>query len=187
MSDAFIGEIRLFPYTRSEAPEGWLFCDGSSQPINNYQALYAVLGNLYGTSTKTTFVLPNLQGHAPVGTGTGTGLTPRTTGQSLGAETVVLTTAQIPAHTHQLNGAFQNDPTVTVTANPVAGDYFTYPNYNVGIIGWYSNNYDAGTPATTLSTSALSTTGSSQAHENRQPFLVLRWLINWNGVYPTHD
>lgn len=58
MEEGMIGEIRLF--SGNFAPEGWFLCNGQSLPINQYQALFSILGNRYGGDGKTNFQLPKL-------------------------------------------------------------------------------------------------------------------------------
>jgi microcystin-dependent protein len=60
-----LGEIRIF--AGSFPPQGWAFCNGQSMPINQYQALYTILGTTYGGDGQTTFQLPKLS--APVNVG----------------------------------------------------------------------------------------------------------------------
>src|SRR4051794_15687656 len=67
MSDPFIGEIRLS--ATESPPSGWALCDGQLLPINQYQALFSILGTTYGGNGTTNFALPNLQGRIPVHTG----------------------------------------------------------------------------------------------------------------------
>ncbi|RZM33830.1 MAG: phage tail protein [Sphingomonas sp.] len=74
MSDWYIGEIRILPYSRG-APLGWQLCDGSLLAISEYDVLFVLLGNTYGGDGQTTFAVPDLRGRAPVHQGTGRGLT----------------------------------------------------------------------------------------------------------------
>src|ERR1700754_4966181 len=98
MSDPFVGEIRMFGFSRT--PIGWFACDGSLRSIAQYEVLYTLLGTTYGGDGVNTFALPNLSGRAPVHQGTGPNLTTRIMGQIGGSETVSLTLNQLPAHTH---------------------------------------------------------------------------------------
>lgn len=68
--EAVMGEIRL--YAGHIPPSGWLFCNGQQLPINQYQALFYLLGNNYGGNGVTTFAVPDLRGAVPVGVGTST-------------------------------------------------------------------------------------------------------------------
>lgn len=89
MDEDMIATIKLF--AGNFAPLGWFFCDGSLLPISQYQALYSLLGTIYGGDGRTTFGLPDLRGRVPMGTGQGQGLTPHNLGQKSGTETNVLT------------------------------------------------------------------------------------------------
>ncbi|MCR4341449.1 MAG: tail fiber protein [Gemmatimonadaceae bacterium] len=56
----FLGEMSLVPY--SVVPRGWAVADGRLLPINQNQALFALLGARFGGNGVTTFALPNLKG-----------------------------------------------------------------------------------------------------------------------------
>ena len=101
MSDPFIGEIKMF--AGNYAPSGYAFCRGQEFPVAQNQALYAIIGNIYGGSANTTFKLPDMQGRVPVGTGNladSTGKLTVNTGQQAGALNTLLTVANLPSHTH---------------------------------------------------------------------------------------
>lgn len=86
---------------RTTAPDGWLAADGSAVSRTTYADLFAAIGTTHGAGNgSTTFNLPDGRGRAPVGAGTGTGLTARTVGQTFGVEDHALTVAQMPAHAH---------------------------------------------------------------------------------------
>lgn len=101
-NDPFIGEIAIYPY--SYAPSGWVACDGSTLSINSNSALYSLLGTSFGGNGSTTFGLPDLRGRVVLGTGqlNGTG-TNYTRGSKSGAETITLTTSNLPAHGHTIS------------------------------------------------------------------------------------
>jgi len=100
MSEAFVGEIRLFGGNYS--PVNWHKCDGSMLSVSNYQVLYSLLGTTYGGDGVNTFGLPDLRSRLPVGMGQGTNLTNRVIAQKFGEETVALASNQLPVHTHTL-------------------------------------------------------------------------------------
>ena len=102
MSEPYLGEIRLFSF--NFAPRGWAFCQGQTLPINQNQALFALLGTTYGGNGQTTFSLPNLAGRAAISSGQGLGLSPHNLGESAGSPSVTLTINQIPAHNHNAVG-----------------------------------------------------------------------------------
>ena len=103
MSEPFIAEIRIF--AGNFAPRGWAFCDGQLLQISQNTALFSLVGTTYGGDGRTTFGLPNLKGRAPMHAGGGPDLTERRLGQSGGAETVTLTEADMPTHTHTMKAS----------------------------------------------------------------------------------
>src|SRR5271169_1535015 len=98
MSNPFLGEIRIMGF--GFPPKGWAFCNGQTLPINQNQALFALLGTTYGGNGVTTFLLPDVQSRVPVHFGAQYPL-----GAQDGVETVTMNASQMPAHTHSLNGA----------------------------------------------------------------------------------
>src|SRR3984957_18151114 len=90
----YLGQIVASAETISD-PERWALCDGQLLPINQNQALFALLGTTYGGDGVTTFALPNLQGRTVLGTGGSNGL--GTQGQVSGANAIKLTGANLPA------------------------------------------------------------------------------------------
>ena len=62
--DCYMGQIQLFGF--SFAPKDWAVCKGQILSVNEYQALYSLLGNQYGGDGRNTFALPNLQGAEPL-------------------------------------------------------------------------------------------------------------------------
>ena len=64
MSEPFVGEIRMF--AGNFAPRGWAFCDGQLLAVSQNDALFSLLGTLYGGDGVSTFGLPDLRGRVPV-------------------------------------------------------------------------------------------------------------------------
>src|SRR4026207_25334 len=106
MSQPFMAEIKIISW--NYPPKGWAFCNGQLLPINQNQALFSLLGTTYGGDGRTTFALPDLRGRLPQHWGNGQGLSNYALGQKTGTETVTLTAAQIPAHTHMLTPGCNN-------------------------------------------------------------------------------
>src|SRR5580693_9116919 len=101
MSDAYMTQIEVFAF--SYAPRGWLQCNGQTLPLNQYQALFALLGTTYGGNGVTTFQLPDLRSRVAVNSGQGAGLSNYNIGATVGQESVTLTLANMPGpHTHAL-------------------------------------------------------------------------------------
>src|SRR5580692_12728169 len=101
--DAFVAEIRIFPF--NFAPKGWAMCDGQLMPISQNTALFSLLGTTYGGDGKSNFALPNLQGSAPMQPGQGPGLSLRDLGETAGEQTVTLLQTEMPAHSHGVQAA----------------------------------------------------------------------------------
>jgi len=119
---ALVGEMKM--YGGVAAPLGWLMCDGSAISRTTYANLFAVIGIAFGAGNgTTTFNIPDLRGRAPVGAGTGTGLTNRVLGTMFGAETHTLTPNEMPSHAHSTLGstALGVDPAYTASDAQVPG------------------------------------------------------------------
>lgn len=170
MSDPFVAEIRMFG--GNFVPKGWAFCDGQLLPIAQNTALFSLLGTTYGGDGKSTFGLPDLRGRAPMHHGQGQGLTDRVVGESGGAESVTLTPAQIPSHTH--NVAL---PSVNTTAT-------TSDGHNNLPARTAENTYASTGTAVDMASAASGNSGGSQPHNNLQPYLTVSFIIALQGVFP---
>lgn len=174
MSDVFLGEIRIF--AGNFAPKGWALCNGQLMAVNQNTALFSLLGVTYGGDGKTTFALPNLQGRAPMQPGQGPGLTARTLGQTSGSQTVTLLTTQMPAHNHVPMGDGNGGTAATgVATNNVWGSSTSRGG---------SLLYTDGLVNVAMSPYALGVAGSSQPHNNMQPYLGLNYIIALQGIFP---
>jgi microcystin-dependent protein len=176
--EPFIGEVRLLPY--SYAPKDWALCNGQLLPIRSNSALFSILGTMYGGNGTTTFGLPNLPGCVVVGAGQGSGLQNWTPGMQAGADTVTLSANEMPAHNHSLSGL-----NVVGTAGAPSSTAYLGQDRRGG-----AGNVDFLAPsATTVDTSmdpqALTGSGGSQSHENRQPFLAVNYCIALYGIFPS--
>ena len=98
MNDSYLGQIMLF--AGNFAPVGWALCNGQLLPINQNQALFAVIGTMYGGDGVSNFALPDLRGRAPICFGQGPTLQDYNVGDKGGVESVALNATQMPAHTH---------------------------------------------------------------------------------------
>jgi microcystin-dependent protein len=169
MSQPFIAQIVMFG--GNFAPRNWSFCDGQLLPINNFQALFSLVGTIYGGDGRTTLALPDLRGRVAMHAGSGPGLTPRPLGQRSGVETVTLTAAQIAPHTHPMRGnsgeGEEASPLNGVPANSGDNDLYA-PGSNVN-----------------MGTTAQNSGG--QAHPNIQPFLCVNFIIALQGLFPSRN
>ena len=170
MSDNSVGEIRMF--AGNFAPRGWSFCDGQLLDLNQFDALFSLLGTFYGGDGRTTFGLPDLRGRLPIHMGTGPGLTTRPLGQMSGSETASLTTAQLPMHTHKFGAA-----TTEATA--------TNPTDAVIAQGVGTSFYAEAAPDTALASRSLNIAGGNQEHDNLMPALCVNFIIALTGLYPS--
>jgi microcystin-dependent protein len=165
----FIGEIRMF--AGNFAPAGWAFCDGQTLAISENDALFTLIGTMYGGDGEETFQLPNLQSRIPIHFGTGTDGVNYTQGELAGVESVTLTGQQIPIHTHTMlgssNAANTGNPTNKVIAQSANVTYMIVSD-----------------PTVQMNAAAVTPIGGSQPHENCQPFLCINYIISLFGVFP---
>jgi|WetSurMetagenome_2_1015567.scaffolds.fasta_scaffold608190_1 microcystin-dependent protein len=177
--EGFLGEIRAF--SGNYAPQGWHLCDGTLLSVSENQALYALIGNIYGNSSSNDFALPNLIGRLPVAQGTGVGLTTRTTGQTGGVETFTLQTTNIPAHNHR----FLISTAGTATKTPGSTTFLASMNSpEATVLGYLPGTPSGATPITMDPTSILST-GDGFPHNNLMPGLAINYIICLSGLYPS--
>lgn len=173
MAEPFLGELRLFG--GNFAPQGWALCNGQLLPINQNQALFSILGTTYGGDGRTTFALPDLRGRVPTHQGQGSGLSPYVIGETLGVESVTLNVNQMPAHQHTVNASANKGN----KASPIG----EYPATDAAGI---TAEYNA-TPTGVMNAGVISPAGGNQPHENRQPTLVLTWIIALQGIFPSRN
>lgn len=199
MSNAFIGEIR--PFAFSYCPQGWLPCDGTVYLIQQYTALYSIIGTRFGGNGQTNFAVPDLRGATPMGQGQGPNLSNRPIATFVGTEQAV---AELPPHNHGLNyfGPGYAKAATSYKPSPTANTsypsrYIKLPNDPTQTASAVANKAFAPTsppiptapphPAA-MNTASIGATGSSTPHENRQPFLALQFCIcSEDGVYPPFD
>lgn len=173
MSEPFIAEIRIF--AGNFAPRSWAFCNGQLLPVAQNTALFSLIGTTYGGDGRSTTALPNLEGRAPMHPGRGPGLTDRRLGQRGGVETVTLTEAQMPNHTH------------TVMASEERGELRTPSNTRAFSIAQGGLPYHAADNLVPLAEETTTSTGGSQAHNNMQPYLTINFIIALQGLYPSRS
>jgi microcystin-dependent protein len=179
MATPYLGEIKLFG--GNFQIRGWAYCDGRLLPISQNDALYALLGTTYGGDGVTTFGLPNLQSRVALHQGQGPGLTNRVIGEMSGVETVTLTTAQLPSHTHTAIAT-----TVAGTASAPANALPAKPSLANTEFLYLSGSASPTTDAPPAPQS-VSAAGGNQPHDNIQPILALNYLIALEGVFPSQN
>ena len=180
MAEPFLSEIRIFSF--NFAPKGWALCNGQFLPINQNQALFALLGTTYGGNGQTTFALPNLRGRLPIHFGNG-----RTLGESGGATAVVLNVQQLPPHTHQLLSQQAVQPATAAAQNPAGRVFAGAQVYAQGGNSLPASPYGPPSNLTAMAPNAVSSVGGSQAHNNMAPSLVLNFCIALQGIFPSQN
>jgi microcystin-dependent protein len=171
VAEAFIGEIRMMAFTF--APKGWAQCNGQLLPINQNQALFSLLGTMYGGNGQTNFALPDLRGRTPIHMGSGF-----TQGQRAGEEAHTLTIGELPAHSHfvqassggpDASGGNSPAPTKTLSATSTGQLYGPYANVQ------------------NMSPSMIGNAGGSQPHANMMPSMVIGMCIALIGIFPPRN
>jgi microcystin-dependent protein len=169
MSEPFVGEVRMF--AGNFAPRGWAFCDGQLLAVSQNDALFSLLGTIYGGDGRTTFGLPDLRGRIPIHAGHGPGLSERRLGAKSGEEKVTLTVNQMPSHGH----------TFTATTSP-ANDRNPVGKAPATAV---SQVYTDRLTPVNLSSESISKVGGSRSHTNLQPYLCIHFIIALFGIYPS--
>jgi microcystin-dependent protein len=171
MGEPFLGEVKLMAF--DFPPKGWAKCDGGLLPINQSQALFALLGTQYGGNGQTTFALPNLRGRVPIHRGSGWSI-----GQAAGASVHTLVQSEMPAHLHLT----QADATI---APDVGGNQ---PGPSKRLAGSaVADLYGPAANLVPLPAQAVGAVGGSQPHLNIQPSLVLTFCIALVGIFPSQN
>jgi microcystin-dependent protein len=182
MATPFLGEIKIIAFTFP--PKGWTFCNGQLLPINQNQALFAILGTTYGGDGRTTFALPNLQGRTPFHVGDGIVL-----GQQGGQTSHTLIISEMAAHNHVVTAnsaaATTNTPDPTTGGNRLLGQ----SNGTTGspVVPFGANIYSTGGASTSLAPQSVTNVGGSQPHENMSPYLALNFIIALQGIFPSQN
>lgn len=173
--DPFIGQILMVGF--NFAPKGWALCNGQLLPIVTNQALFSLLGTMYGGDGRTNFALPNLQGRVPIHMGQIPGGSNYAVGASGGAETVTLQVNNLPLHSHSVNcnnaPGTSADPTHNFQAE-------------VAATGKTPHVYAASANAQ-MAAAAIGVTGGNQPVTNMQPYLCVNFIIALQGIFPSRD
>lgn len=176
MGTPFMAEMRIMSF--NFAPKGWAECNGQLLPINQNQALFSILGTAFGGDGRTTFALPDLRGRVPIHVGPQFPIV----GQNGGEEFHTLSNSEMPAHNHMANASTTvGDTNFIQTVFPPPG------SQNILAAGTGGGIYTSPGNLSTLQPSSITNVGGSQAHENRQPFLVLNVCIALIGTFPSRN
>jgi microcystin-dependent protein len=165
MAEPFLAEIRLMSF--NHAPKGWAMTNGQFLPINQNQALFALLGTTFGGNGQTTFALPDFRGRAAIHVGAG-----HTLGEAGGQEVHTLTISELPTHVHLLNATSVNATSIT-------------PSNSLGYARSGLPMYGPPASFVAMSPQAVGNAGGSQAHPNMQPYITVTFCIALQGLFPS--
>jgi len=179
MPEPFLSEIKLVSF--NYAPQGWALCNGQLLPINQNQALFALLGTTYGGDGRQNFGLPDLRGKVPIHVGNGHVL-----GETAGVTAVTITQQTMPRHVHLLQARAESPATTTQNTVPAATKMLAQGN--AALQGGQTASVTLYGPASNLAAmapDAVSNFGGSQPHNNMMPYLTLNFIIALQGIFPS--
>ena len=167
MSQPYLGEIRMVGF--NFPPRNWVKCDGQNLPIEQYQALFSLLGTAYGGDGRSTFALPDLRGRTPLHISSSISL-----GTHDGDETVTLGTDNLPSHTHTLRAHDQSATTGTPGNTTVVAQSIFHTDVTTNLVDFASE--------------ALASTGTGDGYNKMQPTSVINFIIcTTGGTFPPRN
>jgi microcystin-dependent protein len=181
-SEPFLGEIQVMG--NNFCPSGWTNAAGQLLPINQNQALFALLGTTYGGDGRTTFALPDYRSRISVGIGSGgNNIGSISLGERNGREAI--SGNLIPSHTHTAT-------TVTMLNASSGRGKISVPTNAVLADDGADNIYNAEIPNVNLSSQAIASStvigaASNTAIDNMQPYQVLTVCIALEGLFPSRN
>lgn len=176
----------LLDFAGTSAPTGYLACDGSAVSRTVYATLFSAISTTWGAGDgSTTFNLPDFRRRTAVGSGgSGTATLGNAVGNTGGAETHTLVTAELAAHGHTFSGTTSgqsadhyhmqyanNGFSSATTANAATSLSNADRAYTDVITGGASNDHTHTYSGTTANN------GSGTAHNNMQPSAVVLKII----------
>jgi len=184
MATPTLGEIRMFG--GNFAPRSWALCEGQLLPIASNQALFSLLGTIYGGDGRTTFALPDLRGRMPIGPGNGPGLSSYREGAKGGVESVKMTIANMPNHTHA-HATTLKAGAGDGTTGVADGKSLAHEGRGNSVPDIYNNL----PPTTAMNPGALKVeignTGGQQPIDNMQPYVAVNYIIALQGLFPSRS
>lgn len=168
MAEPFLGELRIFSF--GFPPKGWALTNGQLLPINQNQALFALMGTTYGGDGRVNFALPDMRGRSPIHMSNS-----HTQGERSGTESHILTQNEMPQHNHFVNASATNAGAVAIPT----GNYLSNAAPN--------EIYTSGGQLVALQPANVANTGGSQPHNNMQPFITLSFCVALQGIFPSQN
>lgn len=212
--EIFIGQIIQTGYPSDFSIYNFAYCDGQLLPINENQALYALLGTQFGGDGRVTMGVPDLRGRTPVGFGQHPGsLYDWRVGQIGGFETQVLSEVQIPKHTHthdyKNSNSLGNNLKLKVAQSGKSVDR-AGSNSSLGALGNVAIDGDEKIPVSIFKDDAsnfieidaisgepngsfdnnsftIGSTGNSNPFSTLSPLLALNYQIALDGIFPSRN
>jgi len=182
-----VGDV--FDTARSTAPAGSVLCYGQAISRTTYPDLFAAIGTQFGSGDgSTTFNVPDLRGRTVAGKDNMGGsaasrlagiIVGTTLGATAGAETIALTTSEMPVHTHGIT-VDGNTVTTRITVNFISLNGTTATNVITTLAG-STTNFDL-TSNSHSHTATAGNNGAGGAHSNLQPTMILNKCI-FHGVF----
>ena len=207
MDEYYLGTVMLIAYPW--APRNFALCQGQLLPVSQNQALFSLLGIIFGGDGQSTFGLPDLRGRVAVGMGQGPQTINRQFAKQFGSDAIALTTSNLPSHNHEITE--ETGQTVTATAsatvnayngvdpdkNKPAGAYWAKSQSGTTVASSYNSTHDTTmaadavqvtvTPTFNVSNLVIGPTGLSQPFAGNPPSLPLNYSICTAGLYPSRD
>lgn len=182
--DPFVSEVRIFSF--DWAPKGWAVCNGALLPLKQNTALFALIGTHFGGDGVTTFALPDLRGRTPVNFGISDRNSPSfvtdSVGRAGGAETVSLSTAQIPQHNHIVAASTQPGVRKPLLGNIIGAGKNLQNNQPSPVYAFFAANQQVNLPA-----DVIGNKGGGEPHNNCQPSLPVNYCIAIQGLFPSRN
>lgn len=183
-SNPYIGEMMLVGF--NFCPRGRITAEGQLLSIAQNSALFSLLGTSFGGDGRTTFGVPDLRGHVPLGQGTGPGLSPVAIGQKSGAETAAMNVTNLAPHSHNATA------TSALNGTGAAADVGVVAGNSLARSG-STSVYNAAAPTLPMADGSVTTTvtvassGSGQAFSIRNPYLGMQWCVVTEGTFPPRN
>ena len=193
IGQAMAGIIQM--YAGATPPTGWLVCDGASYLRSDYPTLFEALGGTsspWGLPDSTHFQVPDLRGRAPIGAGTGSGLSARTLGtQDIGSENIQahthsFTQPKTPNHTHTMTYVGDAASNISGTNPSNLGSVVRRTTSSSDTTNWTSNSTGGGVACTGGAVGGVSGLPSEQTTGNAgnmQPSAVVNFIICTGKTY----
>lgn len=170
----------IFPYVAGTAPTGYVLCIGSAINRTTYADLFAVIGTTFGVGDgSTTFNVPDLRGRMIVAQNAGSFTSIGGTG---GAETITLTTNELPAHTHTgttSSDGLHNHGGVTGDTGSAPESETVASGSGAIVAGSSTHNHTIASDGAHTHTFTTDSTGSGNAYNNMNPYFVLTYIIKY--------